>query len=498
VTRQRSIAVGVFVAAIAVLAVGVIVRNFGAPSETQSRASCLDSAPGGALTFCLELDALAPSGDAVASAVGILDQLPACGSRTGMAPSFCVDLAAATPGPTGAVASPSGTVGGGPCDRASRGDAPIFCLAGVASAGPQGRQSAIAYLVERGGLNTRSLDVPGVHVQLDRLIGSDDAERLGASVAADLAAVETYFGRRFDAAPTIFVLATPSGYADALQELLGYAPPNAATLARETGGLYVSDPSVIFVNWSYRGSGPLLVIRHELTHVMLREIVGRDTATTPAWIDEGLATLVQNTVRPVSTSPPTAAPIALALLAHQRVTLDDLASLAQWPARNSALGGHAYDVSEKGIRELLRHVSLPVLLRILIAQRSSGSFSEAYTQVTGEPYAAFLDSFARKVAACTPTISVGSLRTNGDLSYLASGFGPKVKVRVTIAGLAYQLGFDVETDKHGLYAGTFGSTAARGIYEIRASDGNASSPRVAMDTSRAAPTVAAAPDVCVE
>ena len=496
-TRQRSVAVGVFVAAFAVLAVGVIVRNFGAPSETLSRTSCLDAVPGGALTFCLELDALSPSGDAIASAVGILDQLPACGSRTGMAPSFCVDLATTAPARSG-VATPLPSAGSESCHAAARGDAPIFCLAGIAAAGPEGRQEAIAYLAERGGLNTRAIDVPGVHLQLDRLIGQADADRLRSSVIADLVAVETYFGRTFVTAPTIFVLATSSGYADALRELLGYTQANAAALSLQSGGLYVSDPSVIFVNWSYRGSGPLLVMRHELTHVMLREIVGRDTMTTPAWIDEGLATLVQNTAQPASTSPLTAGPIALALLAQRRVTLDDLESLAQWPVRNSALGGHAYDVSEKGVRELLRHVSLPVLLRILTAQHKSGSFSEAYTQVTGEPYAAFLESFARKVAACTPTISVGSLRTSGDLFYLASGFAPKQKVHVTITGLAYQLGFDVETDKHGLYAGTFGSTAALGLYEIRASDGTASSPRVAMDTGKAAPSVTAAPDVCGE
>ena len=488
-------AVGLFFAALAVLAVGIVVRSFGAPSEARPGVDCPESVPGRTLTFCLQLDPLPLSEAAVATSVGILDQLPACGSRTGMAPSFCVDLATTPPARSG-VAAPSSSAESESCHTAVRGDAPIFCLAGVAAAGPGGRQAAIAYLAERGGLNTRAVDIPGVHLQLDRLIGTGDAERLRTSVTADLVAVQAYFGRTFVTPPTIFVLATSSGYADALRELLGYTQANAAALSLQSGGLYVSDPSVVFVNWSYRGRGPLLVLRHELTHVMVREIVGRETMTTPAWVDEGLATLVQNTARPAPTSPDTAAPIALALLAQRRVTLDDLDSLAEWPARNSALGGHAYDVSEKGIRELLRHVSLPVLLRILSAQRSGDTFSEAYTQITGEPYGTFIESFARKVAACTPAISVGSPRANGDLSYLASGFGPKQKVHLTITGLAYQLGFDVETDQHGLYAGTFGSTAAVGLYEIRASDGTASSPRMAMDTRTGSPGVPAAPDVC--
>jgi hypothetical protein len=496
VRRKESLIIGAFLALVAVLAIGLTVRSVGAPPARPSIAGgCQDAVPAAALTFCLQLDAVPKDGEGVAGAVGILDQLPACGARTGMAPSFCVDLATTAPARTGSPGA-SASTGGESCREAARGDAPIFCLATVAAAGPEGRQAMIAHLAERGGLNTRSLDLPGVHLQLDRLIGPADAERLRSTVTADLAAVESYFERAFETPPTIFVLATPSGYADALRELLGYTPANAAALSLQSGGLYVRDPSVVFVNWSYRGRGPLLVMRHELTHVMVREIVGRETTTTPAWIDEGLATLVQNAARPASTSPDMAAPIALALLAQQHVTLDDLDSLAQWPARNGALGGYAYDVAEKGLRELLRHVPLPALLRIFTAQRSGASFSDAYAQIAGEPYAAFLESFARRVAACAPVIAVGSLRASGDLSYLASGFRPKQKVRVTISGPAYQLGFDVETDTHGLYAGTFGSTAIPGLYEIRASDGTASSPKVTLDTRATAPNVADAPDVC--
>lgn len=495
-TRQRVTTAGVFLAAVAVLALGLTVRNDGVSTSATppSTAHCEGSSAPAALRFCIEFLAL-PSGPvALAGGPGVLDQLPACGQRTGMAPSFCVDLAAAVP--SGTPGLPRATSDGEPC-AASRSEAPIFCLGGVAAAGREGRQAAITYLAERGGLNTRPLDIAGVHLQLDRLIGPGDAERLRSTVALDLAAVETYFGRTFTTSPTIFVLATPSGYADALRELLGYTPANAAALAVQSGGLYVSDPSVIFVNWSHSGSGPLLVIRHELTHVMLREVVGRE-ATMPAWIDEGLATHVQDTARPATGAPDAGPAIALALLAHGRVTLDDLDSLAQWPARNSAIGGHAYEVSKKGVRELLRHVSLDVLLGILAAQRSGDSFQDAYARITGERYAVFLDTFARKAAACAPAITVGSLRATGDLPYLASGFGPKRMVRVTISGVGYQLGFEVETDQYGLYAGTFGSTAAVGRYEIHASDGSASSPRVTMDTGTPSPSVQVAPDVCTD
>ena len=491
-TRQRSFAMGVFVAALSVLAIGVLVRNFGAPPENLSGLSCLDPVRGGAITFCLQLDALPQSG-AVTSAVGLLDQLPACGARTGMAPTFCVELATTAPSRSGAVTPSSGSAETGPCDS-SRSDAPIFCLAGVVS-GPESRQAAITYLADRGGLNTRPLDIAGVHLQLDRLIGSTDSERLRVALEADLAAVETYFDRRFLASPTIFVLATPSGYATALRELLGYTPANAAALAVQSGGLYVNDPSVIFVNWSYKGSGPLLVMRHELTHVMLREVVGREAAI-PAWIDEGLATIVQDTARADSPAPETGPSIALALLAQGRVTLADLDPLSQWAARNSAIGGYAYEVSAKGVRELLRHVSLPVLLDILTKERSGKSFAEAYEALTRERYDTFLDAFARKAGACTPAIAIGQLGADGNLSYVASGFGPKQVVHMTIAGAAYHLGFDVETDKYGLYLGTFGSTATAQRYEIRASAGTASSPEVAMDTRTSLPRPAAGTDVC--
>lgn len=493
-TRQRLRTVGAFLAGVALLALALTVRNYGVsmPATPTSTAGCNSSSPQAALQFCVELLTALTAPEALAGGPGVLDQLPACGARTGMAPSFCVDLAAA--GPAGTPRPPRATSGGGPCGSA-RTEAPIFCLGAVAAGGPEGRQAAITYLAERGGLNTRPLDIEGVHLQLDRLIGPGDAESLRSAVSLDLAAVEAYFGRTFSTPPTIFVLATPSGYADALRELLGYTGANAAALAVQSGGLYVSDPSVIFVNWSYRGSGPLLVMRHELTHVMLREVAGRD-ATMPAWIDEGLAILVQNTARRPSGAPSAGPAIALALLAQRRIALDDLDSLPQWLARNSAIGGYAYEVSETGIRELLRHVSLAVLLQVLAAQRSGSSFQDAYAQITGERYSAFLESFARKAAACSPAIAIGPLGSDGNLSYLASGFAPKRTVRMTISGAGYQLAFDIEADKYGLYAGTFGSTAPAGRYEIRASDGTASSPRVVMDTGAPRPGVVTTPDVC--
>jgi hypothetical protein len=137
-----------------------------------------------------------------------------------------------------------------------------------------------------------------------------------------------------------------------------------------------------------------------------------------------------------------------------------------------------------------------VLLDILTKERSGKSFAEAYEALTRERYDTFLDAFARKAGACTPAIAIGQLGADGNLSYVASGFGPKQVVHMTIAGAAYHLGFDVETDKYGLYLGTFGSTATAQRYEIRASAGTASSPEVAMDTRTSLPRPAAGTDVC--
>jgi hypothetical protein len=489
----RLVAVAAFAAVGAVLAValvldGLIGGSTGSPAPDTR--GCFASTVASDALFCVDVRALTSPAERQASAngPGLLDQLPACGPRTSF-PSFCLQQPTGSPitTPPGDPVSPR-PLGGNRCANEARGAAPIFCLGVVAApSGSTERREMIRYVVELGHLNTREVTNASTHLEVDRLIGADDTERLRRAAEADVRAVESFVGHSFITPPTIFVLATRSSYAAALEHVLGYAPTNAESLAEKTGGLYVSDPSVVFVNWQNVRSGTLFVLRHELTHALIRETVGPRT-TVPAWIDEGLAMLAQETV-PGRAGPNVGAYAAIALLAQQRVTLDDLSTLADWPAQNAALRGYAYDVAALGVRELIRQVSLTTLVRILSLTHEGGSFADAYQSVTGEPYAAFVASFARRAASCGPGIATGPAGADQNVAYIVHGYGANGVVRVAIDGAGgYHVGFDAPTDGYGMYAGTFGATAPAGRYEISALHATMSA-AAAMDTNAGAPAL---------
>ena len=50
-----------------------------------------------------------------------------------------------------------------------------------------------------------------------------------------------------------------------------------------------------------------------------------------------------------------------------------------------------------------------------------------------------------------------------------AGFTPDSVVTVTIDGAGYHLEYEIRTDKYGMHQGSFGGTAAKGDYTIRAS-----------------------------
>jgi hypothetical protein len=496
-SNVRLAAAVAFIGIAAVLAAALVASGLvggSTPSQARDTRGCFASSVASDALFCIDVRALtAPSERAaLTNGPGLLDQLPACGSQTASLPSFCIEppKVSALPTPLGHSVPPD-LSGGDRCAGQSRGAAPIFCLGVVAAPhGPAERREMIRYVVDLGHLNTREVANASAYLEIDTQVDSDDTERLRSAAEADVRAVESFVGRSFATPPTIFVLATRSRYAAALEHVLGYEPANAATLAEKTGGLYVSDPSVVFVNWQNVRSGTLFVLRHELTHALIRETVG-PRATVPAWVDEGLATLAQETV-PGRAGPNVGGYAAVALLARQDVTLDDLSTLAEWPARNTALHGYAYEVAAQGARELVHHLSLAVLVQILSAEREGGSFADAYQRVTGEPFAAFVASFARRVSACGPGIAAGPAGADRNVLYVLHGYGPNGLVRIAIDGDAgYHVGFDAPTDDYGMYAGTFGATAPAGRYEISAVHATGFA-AVALDTNAGAPAVSPA------
>jgi len=96
------------------------------------------------------------------------------------------------------------------------------------------------------------------------------------------------------------------------------------------------------------------------------------------------------------------------------------------------------------------------------------TFGAAYLAEAGETVADFTHAFPSRLAAESQARIVQTPRPDGVLWTLA-GFMPDSVVTVAIDGTGYHLEYEVRTDKYGMHQGSFGGTAPKGEYTIRAS-----------------------------
>ena len=105
---------------------------------------------------------------------------------------------------------------------------------------------------------------------------------------------------------------------------------------------------------------------------------------------------------------------------------------------------------------------------MLDAIGGGSTFAAAYLDEAGETVADFTLAFPSRRAAESEARIVQTPRPDGVLWTLA-GFMPESVVTVAIDGAGYHLEYEVRTDKYGMHQGSFGGTAPRGEYTIRAS-----------------------------
>src|SRR5207248_3904264 len=170
-----------------------------------------------------------------------------------------------------------------------------LCSGRTTNAGNQMATRDIGTLQERTGVpfvaepSTRSVVIVDA--------GVDPATRrvLAAAVDRDIAQLEAEYGYRFASVPTVYVFATRSGFATGLRQIFGARPSDAGVLAATSGGVALTRQNAIVVNLQNTDPGQITIVRHELTHMLVHQIAGPD-ATIPAWFDEGLATLEQDSL----------------------------------------------------------------------------------------------------------------------------------------------------------------------------------------------------------
>jgi hypothetical protein len=301
--------------------------------------------------------------------------------------------------------------------------------------------------------------------------GIPTSEILRVATALDRSAerVEGVFGRPFTQRPRVLLFASPASFARGAEEIFGYAPETARLAADSYGGIVDQATLTIAVDWRAAGGDLSGLLAHELVHVMVRDVAGRD-ARLPAWFEEGFATTIQREDAPAAD---TDALAARSLLSNRVVRLDQLATLPDWHRTFARVGRPQYAVAALAVRAMEARVGEAGLVAALVAVGSGETFENAYASLGSGSLQTFVAGFDA-VPAGSAAIAVGAtLTAAGDRTWTLYSFVPDSEVRVRIRGqrTGYDLTFVVATDGLGMFRGTFGSTALAGSYTIEATSG---------------------------
>jgi hypothetical protein len=296
-------------------------------------------------------------------------------------------------------------------------------------------------------------------------------EMLRVATALDNAAerVEGVFGRPFSERPRVLLFATPASFARGAEEIFDYSPETARLAADSYGGIVDQATLTIAVDWHAVGGDLSGLLAHELVHVMIRDITGRGAAL-PAWFEEGFATVIQ---REDSLAADTDALIAKSVMANKVVTLDELATLADWHRTFARVGRPQYAVAALAVRAMETRVGLEGLVTALAAVGDGATFEAAYATLGSGTLTTFVHSFAEMRGDNAAIAITETSAASGDRGWTLYAFAPNSVVRVRISGVTsgYDLTFTVTADDQGMFRGSFGSTAAAGTYTIAATSG---------------------------
>jgi hypothetical protein len=281
--------------------------------------------------------------------------------------------------------------------------------------------------------------------------------------------VERAFGRPFSERPRVLLFATPASFARGAEEIFDYSPDTALLAASSYGGIVDQATLTIAVDWHAVGSDLSGLLAHELVHVMIRDITGRD-ARLPAWFEEGFATTIQ---REDALAADTDALVARSLRANGVVALDQLATLADWHRTFARVGRPQYAVAALAVRAMEARVGQGGLVAALVAVGTGVSFEDAYEALGTGALTTFVARFDAANEDGAGIAVTETTNASGDHGWTLYAFPSNsvVRVRITGASNGYDLTFTVTADDRGMFRGSFGSTAAAGAYTIAATSG---------------------------
>jgi hypothetical protein len=313
------------------------------------------------------------------------DHVSPCTSPAAPGASFCVALP--TPGPavdrTELLARRQDA-----CAQLEAGEAPDFCLVvptGGASTSALQRDIALALLRQRLGTDFRRTTAGGVQLWTEIGVSAPIVDRAVRLIGADAAAVEEYFGRRYQEPPSVFLFMSQQSFGLALQRHFGVSSALAVQMSQQLLGVLLTGSDAVAINGqSIATSGRPVVYRHELAHVLIHQLAGDGVAN---WLDEGLATHV-SALEPEVIDPLRAS--ALASLRTDRRALSIFTDTRDWQTVNSAYGNRAYGVAAEAVFALERRVGRAGVTTLLESIGRGTAFEDAFGTVVGQTFDDFI------------------------------------------------------------------------------------------------------------
>ena len=307
-------------------------------------------------------------------------------------------------------------------------------------------------------------------VRVETTVPGADAVALSAGVDRAVERVEALFGRPFSVRPRVLVFGTAESFGQGARELFGYSRATADQVAASYGGIFDRPTLTIAVNWSASSRDRMnAAIAHELTHLMIRDITHSDAI--PTWLDEGIATVIEEDTPGGAIFLGDEELSGRALAASGALALENVAALGDWHAAYARFGRPLYAYAANAVRAMEARIGWDRAVLVLADLGNGTRMDAAYFAESGETLAALqlrLESLSGPAIATTGADATGSVR----YAIFAASANAAVDVSITSAN-GYRLTFTVRTDGSGMYRGTFGTTAAPGVYTLSAAGASA-------------------------
>jgi hypothetical protein len=313
---------------------------------------------------------------------------------------------------------------------------------------------------------------------VESTISSSDAKSFVASVDEDVIRVQSDFGKTFADKPVLYLFNTAKTFTTGLQTIFGRSAATATKAGADLAAVYLLDKNAIAIDYAEaRLQSVSITVRHELTHMLIHQIVGdRGEARLPIWANEGTAVVEEATAEPEWETMMRKYVAASMAATKTLPTLREMTSLVIWNSKSGDELEAEYIAAYEAVALLREDVSTSGELRLFDLMGLGRTFEQAYLEVSGRDFSAFEQSFAdrvRRLAPSYPGIATAPDAPVGPgMSFVLYGFTPSSSVRVTITGGGYTATHTVTADAYGTYFNWLGTSWPAGRYTITAAGPN--------------------------